>query len=74
MYLPVEVVKGQVKDASGKPLPGVTVMLKGTSVGTATNIDGKYEIKVPAKEGVVICVLLRGDETARDEVFWSKST
>ena len=50
----VEVVKGQVKDASGKPLPGVTVMLKGTSVGTATNIDGKYEIKVPAKEGVVI--------------------
>ena len=30
----VEVVKGQVKDASGKPLPGVTVMLKGTSVGS----------------------------------------
>ena len=29
-------------------------MLKGMSIGTATNIDGKYEIKVPEKEGVVI--------------------
>ena len=50
----VKVLKGQVKDASGKPLPGVTVILKGMSIGTATNIDGKYEIKVPEKEEVVI--------------------
>ena len=50
----MKVLKGQVKDANGKPLPGVTIILKGTSVGTATNADGKYEFKVPVKEEMII--------------------
>lgn len=32
----------------GSPLPGVNVMLKGTTIGTATDADGKYEIRVPS--------------------------
>lgn len=40
-------VSGEVTDASGEPLAGVTVMLKGSSVGTATDIDGKFSIKLP---------------------------
>ncbi len=31
----------------GEPLPGVTVSVKGTTNGTITNFDGKYELKVP---------------------------
>lgn len=34
--------RGIVTDANGLPLPGVTVMIKGTSVGTTTNFDGQY--------------------------------
>ena len=36
---------GYVKDAdSGEPLPGANVFLEGTSIGAATNAEGKYEI------------------------------
>ena len=31
----------------GMPLPGVSVVIKGTTIGTATNIDGLYELNVP---------------------------
>jgi TonB-linked SusC/RagA family outer membrane protein len=42
-----EVVEGKVTDKSGEGIPGVTVMLKGTSIGTTTDIDGKYRLSVP---------------------------
>ena len=35
----------------GDPLPGVNVMIKGTSIGTATDFDGKYSITVPKTGG-----------------------
>lgn len=39
-------VKGIVQDAADKsPLPGVNVLIKGTTTGTVTNFDGEYEIK-----------------------------
>ena len=38
-------VTGKVTDASG-PLPGVTVIIKGTKTGTQTDFDGNYSIKV----------------------------
>ena len=39
------VIKGRVLDSSdGSPLPGVNVIIKGTTVGTATDIDGYYSI------------------------------
>lgn len=37
-------VSGTVTDESGQPLPGVTVLIKGTSQGTVTNVDGNYSI------------------------------
>ncbi len=47
------VVKGQVKDAKGETLPGVSVMVKGTAIGTSTNIDGNYSINVPDNATIV---------------------
>src|SRR5690554_5448735 len=37
-------VSGQVTDAGGQPLPGVSVVVKGTTHGTVTNSDGEYSI------------------------------
>ncbi|NOU59299.1 SusC/RagA family TonB-linked outer membrane protein [Marinifilum sp. JC070] len=37
-------VKGKVADDSGAPLPGVSIVVKGTSIGTATDIDGNYTL------------------------------
>lgn len=39
-------IEGVVTDSKGGVLPGVTVMVKGTSVGVATDIDGKFSIEV----------------------------
>ena len=37
-------VSGKVTDSGGQPLPGVTVVVKGTTQGTVTNADGNYSI------------------------------
>jgi len=37
-------VSGRVTDSSGQPLPGVTIILKGTTQGTVTNTDGDYTL------------------------------
>jgi len=39
---------GTVKDSKGLPLPGVSVAIKGTTTGTVTDNDGKYNLSVPA--------------------------
>ena len=41
-------ISGKVTDESGTPTPGVTVVVKGTTIGTITDVDGKYSLKVPA--------------------------
>lgn len=38
----------------GQPIPGATVLVKGTSVGTATDIDGKYVLNIPADGSVLV--------------------
>ena len=51
-------VTGVVKDATGYPVPGATVMIPNTNVGTITNVDGSYSIDVPAgtTELEVVCM------------------
>ena len=41
-------VSGLVFDHENNPLPGVNVMVSGTSIGTITNMDGSYSIILPA--------------------------
>jgi TonB-linked SusC/RagA family outer membrane protein len=40
-------IRGIVKDQQGAPLPGVSVLLKGTTIATATGLDGSYSISAP---------------------------
>ncbi|ASO05057.1 TonB-linked SusC/RagA family outer membrane protein [Arenibacter algicola] len=47
LLLAQDVVKGKVTDSSlGDPLPGVNVVIKGTTTGTTTDFDGNYELSV----------------------------
>ncbi|MEM9650241.1 MAG: carboxypeptidase-like regulatory domain-containing protein, partial [Bacteroidota bacterium] len=46
--------KGKVKDEQGIAIPGVTVIIKGTSTGTATDIDGNFAIKVPGESAILV--------------------
>ncbi|SDT01086.1 TonB-linked outer membrane protein, SusC/RagA family [Mucilaginibacter mallensis] len=50
--LNVSTIKGTVKDATGQTLPGVSVSIKGTSVGTQTDANGQFTIS--AKVGDVL--------------------
>jgi TonB-linked SusC/RagA family outer membrane protein len=44
---------GSIVDQSGSPLPGVNVIIKGTSIGTVTDLNGKFTIKVPDNKAVL---------------------
>ncbi|WP_321281029.1 SusC/RagA family TonB-linked outer membrane protein [Marinifilum fragile] len=39
-------VKGKVTDEAGAALPGVSILVKGTSIGTATDVDGNYTLRL----------------------------
>lgn len=60
-------VKGTVKDSNGDPLVGVTVMVKGTTKATLTDIDGNYTLSVPAN-GKTLVAKYVGMENNEQEV------
>lgn len=47
-------VRGTVKDATGEPVIGANVMVKGTSNGTITDIDGKYSVSDVNSSSVLV--------------------
>src|SRR6478609_5191039 len=48
------VVTGQVMDEANRPIPGVNVIIKGTSKGTSTDQDGKFSIAVQDNNSVLV--------------------
>lgn len=40
-------VSGVVLDEQGRPVPGATVLIKGTTIGTSTDMEGRYSLTVP---------------------------
>src|SRR5699024_5957843 len=50
-----EFITGTISDAStGEPLPGVNILVKGTSAGTSSNADGSYELTVPSLQDTLV--------------------
>src|SRR5690554_3439557 len=47
-------VSGKVTDSSGQPLPGVTIVLKGTTQGTVTNTDGEYSFSSLPEDATLV--------------------
>jgi TonB-linked SusC/RagA family outer membrane protein len=43
-----QTISGTVTDQNGDPLLGASILVKGTSVGTVTDLDGKYSLNLPA--------------------------
>lgn len=54
-------IKGKVTDETGAPIPGVTILLQGSTSGTVTDIDGNYTIE--AAEGQVLVFSFIGYQT-----------
>jgi TonB-linked SusC/RagA family outer membrane protein len=47
-------VNGKILDENGQPLPGVNVLLKGTTTGTTSDANGAYRLTVPDASGVLV--------------------
>ena len=47
-------VSGTVRSGTGESLPGVTVQIRGTNIGVITDIQGRYSIRVPDQEAVLV--------------------
>lgn len=48
------IIKGKVTDASGSPLPGATVMVKGTKTAVLTDFDGNFSIEMPSNSDKLV--------------------
>lgn len=49
-----QVVTGTVKDNAGEPLIGVSVIVKGTTIGGVTDIDGNYAVEITSTDDVLV--------------------
>ena len=47
-------ITGTITDDNGDPLPGVNVIIKGTTIGTMTDINGKYTLAAPDRSSFVV--------------------
>jgi len=52
--IPMARVEGNVTDEKGNPLVGVTVTVKGTSIGTSTNEKGEFALQVADKDAILV--------------------
>ena len=57
------VITGQVTDTDGMPLPGVTVVVKGTTLGCATDTEGKFKLSLPSQGDVILIFSFVGMQT-----------
>lgn len=62
-FAQAQTVTGTVIDESGLPLIGVNVLLKGTSTGTVTDFDGKYQLQVGGQSNATLTFSYVGYET-----------
>lgn len=56
-------VKGLVVDRNGTPVPGVTVLIKGTQMGTSTDAEGKFSLEMGNIENLTLVFSFVGMET-----------
>ena len=61
-------LSGVVTNSFGEPIPGVSVVVKGTTIGIVTDIDGRYSLTVPRQyrcPGIFFC----GNEDCGDIIY-----
>lgn len=63
------VIRGVVKDKEGTPLPGVTILIKGSTVGVSTDVKGEYAMNVEKRDSLILSFSFVGMKTK--EVKWT---
>ena len=66
-----KVVSGTISDETGMPLPGVNIIIKGTTTGSQSDFDGNYSIR--ASEGDVLTFSFLGLTTVEQTVGTSST-
>lgn len=69
---PPVTVRGHVQDELGKPIPGATILLKGTSIGAAADADGTYTLEAPDATGTLVVSAV--GFTSQEVVIGSRTT
>ena len=47
-------ITGNITDIDGDPLPGVNIIIKGTTTGAITDLDGNYSLNVPDQDAILV--------------------
>ena len=61
-------ITGKVMDAEGSPLPGVGIVIEGTTMGVSTDVDGKYTLECPPTKDLVLVFSFVGMKLHREVV------
>ena len=61
LYAQSQKVSGTVKENKGEPLPGVTVVVKGSTGGTITDINGSYSLNSVPDTGTLVFFICRNE-------------
>lgn len=61
-------ITGKVADKDGTPLPGVGILIEGTTVGVSTDVDGKYTIECPPVKDLALLFSFVGMKPHREMV------
>ena len=59
----IQTIKGKVADENGDPLPGVTVLIKGTHTGVATDANGNFTLTITEKKERILVFSFIGMQT-----------
>lgn len=54
VYAQTTMVEGLVVDGNKEPVIGASVMVKGMQIGTATDFDGRFSVKVPESNSILV--------------------
>ncbi len=66
------VIQGTVKDQQGGSLPGVTVLVKGSTIGVSTDGNGKFRLVVASADSLVLVFSFVGMET-KEVAYWGET-
>lgn len=56
-------ITGTVMDMQGNTLPGATILIKETSLGVVTDVNGKFSLEIPQQDSIILVVSFVGYET-----------
>jgi outer membrane receptor protein involved in Fe transport len=63
------ILSGTIKDTKGEPMIGATVALKGSKIGTTTNVEGKYSLKLDNAPSARISLSAVGYKTITENIM-----